>query len=330
MKKDQQTLVKVIHKHGGDWMEKIPVITGSRDGIVNAGNGKIWVRFENGVEARVLNTVAALAFDRHILIGRLRSSPNVWRVAEIRESYLESSGNTVIAHHTQHEYGGFDMVSLSRKQIISASMFVADAALFKVRVYGGLFPKPGGWVFVASTNGTTVYPDIDLSSYVPDEGALYVNIEADSSGALVVNDGAPAESRELLDYSYVPVVPAGNRLIGFVMLYESQAQLSNSDIYLPGLFMTDYAVVDSGYQINTAAADTPLNADKFGFWDVVDGVLKSITWTNFKTLLNTLYSQVGHTHTTTTRWEPLTNGDPGDPQIVFDGEGDVIMIEVPI
>jgi hypothetical protein len=30
----------------------------------------------------------------------------------------------------------------------------------------------------------------------------------------------------------------------------------------------------------------------------------------------------------TTRWEPMTNGDTGDPQIVFAG-GDVIMVELP-
>lgn len=35
-----------------------------------------------------------------------------------------------------------------------------------------------------------------------------------------------------------------------------------------------------GAAINAATADTPLDADKFGFWDVVDAALKSITWTN--------------------------------------------------
>lgn len=30
-----------------------------------------------------------------------------------------------------------------------------------------------------------------------------------------------------------------------------------------------------------------------------------------------------------TRWEPLTNGDPVDPQILFSADGDVLMSEVP-
>jgi hypothetical protein len=32
----------------------------------------------------------------------------------------------------------------------------------------------------------------------------------------------------------------------------------------------------------------------------------------------------------TTRWEPLTNGDPDFPELIFTAEGDVIMVEVPI
>lgn len=32
----------------------------------------------------------------------------------------------------------------------------------------------------------------------------------------------------------------------------------------------------------------------------------------------------------TTRWEPLTNGDPDAPELMFDGDGDVLMTEVPI
>jgi hypothetical protein len=34
--------------------------------------------------------------------------------------------------------------------------------------------------------------------------------------------------------------------------------------------------------------------------------------------------------TPTTRWEPLTNGDPDFPELLFDGNGDVLMTEVPL
>jgi len=286
-KRDKQTLIKIVEKHGGEWLEKIPVISGNRAGVVNADNGRIWVRFSNGTEARVLNGLAPLAFDRHILVGRLRSQPNIWRVVEIRESYIESASNTVQAHHEQHEFKdatpAFDIVWSNRKQILSATIFVSDSTLFKVRVYGGLFPIPGGWALAQGTDGSVTYPDIDLSSYLPATGAKYVSIEADSSGALVINEGATVESMELFTFADVPVCPARNRLIGFILLHESMPALLNEHIYLPGLFQTDYAVVETGYQVDNAAADTPLDADKFGFWDVVDATLKSVTWANIKT-----------------------------------------------
>lgn len=59
--------------------------------------------------------------------------------------------------------------------------------------------------------------------------------------------------------------------------------------------------------INTASADTPLDADKFGFWDVVDAALKSITWANIKaalkTYFDTLYAVAAN---------GVTNGDSHD------------------
>lgn len=41
--------------------------------------------------------------------------------------------------------------------------------------------------------------------------------------------------------------------------------------------------------IDSATADTPLDADKFGFWDVVDAALKSITWANIKATLKSYF-----------------------------------------
>lgn len=59
--------------------------------------------------------------------------------------------------------------------------------------------------------------------------------------------------------------------------------------------------------IDSATADTPLDADKFGFWDVVDAALKSITWANIKatlkTYFDTLYAAVAN---------GVTNGDSHD------------------
>lgn len=52
-----------------------------------------------------------------------------------------------------------------------------------------------------------------------------------------------------------------------------------------------------GTTLETAAADTPLDADTFHFWDAVDAILKKVTWTNIKatlkTYFDTLYQATG-------------------------------------
>jgi len=42
-----------------------------------------------------------------------------------------------------------------------------------------------------------------------------------------------------------------------------------------------------GTTLQTASADTPLDADTFNFYDAVAAVLKKVTWTNIKATLKT-------------------------------------------
>jgi hypothetical protein len=44
-----------------------------------------------------------------------------------------------------------------------------------------------------------------------------------------------------------------------------------------------------GKNIHDATADTPLDADEFGFWDVAGEVIKKITWANIKATLKTYF-----------------------------------------
>lgn len=52
-----------------------------------------------------------------------------------------------------------------------------------------------------------------------------------------------------------------------------------------------------GTTLQTAASDTPLDADTFHFWDAVDAILKKVTWSNIKatlkTYFDTLYLPIG-------------------------------------
>ena len=47
-----------------------------------------------------------------------------------------------------------------------------------------------------------------------------------------------------------------------------------------------------GTTLETAAADTPLDADTFHFWDAVDSILKKVTWSNIKATLKTYFDTI--------------------------------------
>ena len=222
--------------------------------------------------------------------------------------------------------GSSQKVCVDYTQTEALQISVSTTNPLAVHITGALIPTLTGHAIVQTTD-----PDIDLSSHIPASGLVrLVGIQIDSVGALTVVDGTPFDANDTPTTANLPIAEPGKVIRFFVILYAGIEELCPMDFAVPA----PMPMVSAGVQINDADADIPLEADKFGFWDVVDSALKSITWANIKatlkTYFDTLYAVIGHTHTITTRWEPLANGDPGDPQIVFDGTGNVIMVEVEI
>lgn len=104
-----------------------------------------------------------------------------------------------------------------------------------------------------------------------------------------------------------PTLPDPCTPIAFVYLDSMMTALGvETKIRDPRLLVGSSAsqITNVGAAIHAAAADTPLDADEFGFYDVIDAVLKKITWLNIKSTLKTyfdgLYAVLAHTHTGTT------------------------------
>jgi hypothetical protein len=239
----RQNMQDLFKANAGDWLEKIPVITGKRDGVtVDAGYGRIWVRFDNGQEKTVLNTSAPIGFDRHILVGRLKSQPAVWRVAETRENYLQSASQYQSFHHTQHEFDGPDRVIIDRKQIRDFTVLVSDAANFIVQVYGGQYFTSTGMLIVDDQQ-------IDLSSYIPATGAVYVNIVIDDTdGTLLVVAGTGFLDKDNPAITDAPIPAIETTRIAMVLLFELMEELLDDYIYVPTALETNQAnFAASGY-----------------------------------------------------------------------------------
>jgi hypothetical protein len=291
----RKALRKVAKPQTG-WLDVFPAVIGKADGTVLTGTaGDIYVRnVLNGQTLTVHNAVAPNIATLQVEVGRRVEFPNLWQVKGVREAFSAPAGQGGLAYHVhQHVHPGPDSEPFPRKQIREFTVLIADSAAFIVQVYGGQPRTATGMALIDNQQR-------DLSSYVPATGALYLNIEADNDGVLTEHTGMGFGAQELATPADIPVPAAGKRRIATIILFESQEALLDEHILVPMPLEADLAGMETGTQINDAAADTPLDADKFGFWDVVDAALKSITWANIKatlkTYFDTLYSVLGHTH----------------------------------
>jgi preprotein translocase subunit SecE len=294
--KIKKNIQKLIQQEAPEWMDEQLVRLGNYSHqVLTSVAGRLYARQYNGRVIVVYNGAHVPAiFDLHVRVGRKKSLPNIWQIIAIEDDYDTPAGSGQLAyHHTQHEFPAADTVWVSRKQIVPLTVLVSDAANKIVQVIGSVVHTASGIRQISSQT-------VNLSSYVPTAGAKFASIESNDEGVLSVHDGTVFAAPELGTYSNIPVPAAGKYLLAYVLLYESQTALSNDDIRVPMPLALNAAALQSGTQIHDASADTPLDADEFGFWDVVDSLLKKITWANIKlalkTYFDTLYSALGHTH----------------------------------
>jgi hypothetical protein len=328
-KKRYKQTVDLINANSSDWLEQIPAQLGDLDGVVAAGESVVYARLDNGQVIEAVNYIAPLIPDLHVLVGRSKAQRGFFQVIAVRETYPAPANGALKFHHEQHEMQpngnpGPDLVLVDRKQIRQSSIWITDAAGFKISVYADYGQTPDGIKVIPTT-------PLDLSSYVPATGAKYISIESDSSGVVSVHDDPAlyADSIALLTDANIPVPDIGKAHRGCVMLFESQTQLLNKHIRVASAL--GFISPTTGYDISSAPSDTPENDDKWGFWDDADEALKSVTHQDlFEFIIGDLTNILVSYNPGTFKldfasFEPLTNGDPSDPQLVFDGDGDVIM-----
>ena len=281
----RRSINRKIQKEAAQFLDKQSARLGKLDGVTVLSDtpGIVWARLINNKEIEVHNRIGVTEdFDTRVVIGRDKNLPNIWQILEVKEDYpgQSVSGNRIRYHAAQHEFNGADELAVSRKQITSMTVRVEDAANFIVSLYGDVVNAPTGLAIVQSQS-------IDLSSYVVTAGAQYISIEIDDDGTVSINNtGTVFDAPEMAAIAYVATLDPGKYLIAYILMYEGQTELSDNDIHVP----TAIGVLPKsvGLQINEAAADTPADGDKFGFWDIVDTVLKSITWANIKAALKTV------------------------------------------
>ena len=239
----RKALKKVAQPQSG-WLDVFPAVIGKEDGTVLTGvAGEIYVRnVLNGQTLTVHNTVAPAIATLQVEVGRRVEQPGLWQIKGVRESFSTPAGGSKVAYHReQHIFPAPDAPILPRKQIRELTVLVTDGPNFIVQVFGG------------DVRGSTAYflvdsQTVDLSSYVPATGAIYVNIETDESGVLSINTGADFLTPALGTAADIPVPATGKRRIATILLYETMTELLDSHILVPMVLESEAGGGGSGME----------------------------------------------------------------------------------
>lgn len=293
-KRNVKLAAKKFRRSTSEWINEMDAWLGDTTGTVETGTGGVlYARLANGKVVKVHNSLGVPAdFDLHVRIGESRHQRKLWQIIRIAEDYdIPASGGRVGYHHEQHEFPSRDTVWVNRKQILTLTALVSDPAAFQLLIYGGLVRT--GNTYVKVDNQT-----FSLASYVPAFGAVFVNIEADTTGALNANVGTNFGAPSLATPAKIPIPIEGHFLIATVRLYESQTTLSNDDVLIP--FPLERGGV--GAQIYSAQSITVLqDQDLFGVYQNKTGGFRSVSFMRLRTQLQkyaeelyaVLLSQIG-------------------------------------
>ncbi len=268
---------KITTEKGDQWMEEIPAWLGKQDGItVETGTvGMIWVRTVEGQELEVFNNVVDSKPHILVTIGRRKDQPNLWQVIGRREVWSVPASESIQHHYQQHMFNAADEVPIDRRQITNLTGRVYDAAGYVIKVFGGILRT--GDTYIAVSNQY-----LDLSSYVVTVGGVFLGIEADEDGALSVHVGENFGAPDLGTTAHIPVPEEGKVFILAVRMYETQAELSNDDIFT--IMPIERGGV--GAQIFSTVRATITSGDLIGFYKFGVGRLRSIRFSEFERIVS--------------------------------------------
>lgn len=234
-------VLKKVQKPQTGWLDLFPAVIGKSDGTILTGtNGLIHVRnILNGQDLTVYNFVVPNRFGLQVEVGRRVDQLGLWQVKGALETFDTPAGGTSVPYHAeQHQFPNGDTVYINRKQITALTVLVSDAAGFIVRVYGAAVRTATG-IAKISTQA------VDLSTYVPATGAVFVSIESDDDGALTVNEGAGFASPAIATVADIPVPAVGKYMLAFILLWGGMEELKDDQIVVPMPLAMDYSLFEN-------------------------------------------------------------------------------------
>jgi hypothetical protein len=223
-----QKLREALQRRYNRQPERVRAVLGKSDGTIAGDKTNfVWVTDANDDETQVFNDVIPAnryGYGLPVWIERIENS-NLWRLAAIRQIYGSAPVAVGIKEHANtHTAYGNDPVWVWSDQIMPWLVVPVGLTL---KVYRMAYHS-------------TVWEDaaietLSLVANVPATGALYVLVEVDTNGDLIVTEGTPATSKNVLVVTDIPAPTTSRQSLCAVRLYAGQTVIAkngvNKDIY---------------------------------------------------------------------------------------------------
>jgi len=191
--------------------------TGNKSGTVKSDReGYIYVTDYNGRTYTVFNQVVPLIADRFVEVGQKRKSSVLEIIREVEAYPTQKTVNTP-NHSKNHEWASHDVLWVRQEQFFGGGLAIPEANTMTI-VFTGFVYRLNGFHLLANQT-------LDLSSYVPDEGAFYLLVQVDENKVISYVEGAAVDSRELLEYEDIPEQEDGKLELFAVKMYAGQTQI---------------------------------------------------------------------------------------------------------
>lgn len=200
---------------------------GDSNGTVKADNeGHVNIILANGVVLIVHNERVPLIPRLPVLVGYDESRPKLLQILGARDVYPGSPLPTLPNHGGDHTWPSHDTSWVTGQQILPGLSIPATGVA--ISFIGFVYFLEGSYRYLGNyleADGS----QIDLTSYIPTDGANWLLIEVDVDGVLSYTAGATVLNRDTLKVSDIPAPTTGKKALVAVKMYVGQTEIINSE-----------------------------------------------------------------------------------------------------
>lgn len=195
---------------------------GNREGVVKADNlNNVWVLLFNGSVVKARNKVAPLVSRTPVAVGYTKEDPKLLQILRVMNVYDRNTQPYLPPHAKSHSWPGADTVPVRAEQIVPGLALPSGGMV--VKYYGWPYEIDGAWYYIRSR-------EFDLTSYIPDTGAVWVSVEVDDAGDVTYVESDPADSKDLLTFSMLPTTPETRVMLFAVKCYTGQTEVVKTEL----------------------------------------------------------------------------------------------------